>query len=61
MKHWQNENPVKSNISCENYTKNIDSYDKAEIFFKKIWKKLTTTHLDAESAWWPRTKLFILR
>ena len=34
IKHWQNETLVKSNINCEKYTKNINLYDKAEIFFK---------------------------
>ena len=39
MKYWQNETLVKSNINCENSRKNINSYDKAEIFPKKILKK----------------------
>ena len=36
IKHWQNEPLVKSNINCEKYTRNINWYDKAEIFFWKI-------------------------
>ena len=39
MKYWQNETLVKSNINCEKYRKNINSYDKAEIFPKNILKK----------------------
>ena len=39
MKYWQNETLVKSNINCEKYRKNINSYDKAEIFPKKNLKK----------------------
>ena len=39
MKYWQNETLVKSNISCEKYRKNINLYDKAEIFLKKIYKR----------------------
>ena len=58
MKYWQNETPVKSNINCEKYTKNINIYDTAEIF-KKITQKIITTHLDAGGARWPRTNLFI--
>ena len=36
MKYWQNETPVKSNINCEKYRKNINLYDKAEIFKKNL-------------------------
>ena len=36
MKCWQNENLVKSNINCEKYRKNINLYDKAEIFKKNL-------------------------
>ena len=39
MKYWQNETLVKSNINCEKYRKNINSYDKAEIFPKNILNK----------------------
>ena len=39
MKYWQNETLVKSNINCEKYRKNINLYDKAEIFPKKFLKK----------------------
>ena len=36
MKYRQNENPIKSNINCEKYTKDINLYDKN--LFKKISK-----------------------
>ena len=37
MKYWQNETLVKSNINCEKYRKkNINLYDKAEIFKKNL-------------------------
>ena len=39
MKYWQIETLVKSNINCEKYRKNINLYDKAEIFKKKKSKK----------------------
>ena len=61
MKYWQNETPVKSNINCEKYRKNINLYEKAEIFSKIIFKKMITTHLDAGGARLSRTKLFYLR
>ena len=32
MNYWQNETLLKSNINYEKYTKNINLYDKAEIF-----------------------------
>ena len=59
MKYWQNETPLKSNISCEKNTKTLTYMTKQKLFSKK--KKveiLITTHLDAEGARWPRTKLF---
>ena len=61
MKHWQSETPIKSNINCKKYTKNIKLYDIAEIFLKRNLKKIVTTHLDAGGVRWPRNKHFILR
>ena len=61
MKYWQVEILINSNINCEKYRKNINSYGKAEIFPKKILKKIITTHLDAGGARLSRTKLFYLR
>ena len=39
MKYWQNEAPVKSNISCEKYTKNINFVTKQKSFLKTFLKK----------------------
>ena len=36
MKYWQNETLVKGKINCEKYRKNINLYDKAEIFKKNL-------------------------
>ena len=36
MKYWRNKTPVKSNINFKKYAININLYDKAEIFLKKI-------------------------
>ena len=58
MKYRQNENPIKSNINCEKYTKDIKLYDKAEIIFLKKSQKYNNHTL------WCRhfdTKLLILR
>ena len=39
MKHRQSETPIKSNINCKKYTKNIKLYDKAKVFLKRNPKK----------------------